>query len=197
MNWNLDLRGAARKKRRAYPTKTALNLYFKEDRTTKPATVALYVLFALALLAAAGKFLVYDRLQTNLRLEEEALRLESQTAAVVRQLEDYPAVLEEYTCLAPTDREQALTDRMEVLDLIDQIIRPAARISRVTIQDQQVLVEFSGVSLVETAALVSQLEESPLVARTTVDTAASETGNSAVVDVEMLIELADGEEAEP
>ena len=59
------------------------------------------------------------------------------------------------------------------------------------------LVEFSGVSLVETAALVSQLEESPLVARTTVDTAASETGNSAVVDVEMLIELADGEEAEP
>ena len=174
-----------------------MNLYFKEDRTTKPATAMLYVLFVLAVLVALGKVLVLDRVLAADQLEVEAVRLESQTAAVTRQLEEWPAVLEEYTRLAPTERELALTDRLQVLDLIDRVIRPAASVSRVTIQEQQVLVEFSGVTLVETAGLVAQLEQSPLVARTTVDTAASEEGGRAAVDVQMLIELTTGEEEEP
>lgn len=194
MNWNREMGGAARKKRRALPTKTSMNLYFKEDRTTKPATAMLYILFILAMLAAAGKFLVFDRVQANRALEDEAARLESQTAAVLQQLEDYQAVMEEYTRLAPTQRERALADRMDVLDLIDDVIRPEAQITAVTIRDRQVLVEFSGVTLVETAGLVARLEESDIVERTTVDTAASEEGTSATVDVEMLIDLAGGEE---
>ena len=194
VNWNLDIGSAARKKRRTYPTKTTMNLYFRESRGTKPATILLYVLFVLVLLLAAGKFLVLDRVLAVDALEDEAVRMESQTASVMARLGEYPAVLEEYTRLAPTEREQALTDRMDVLDLIDEVIRPAAHISRVTIQDQQVLVEFSGVTLVETADIVSRLEASPLVARTTVDTAASEE-DRATVDVDMLIELSGGEEA--
>jgi len=43
-----------------YPVKRSMNLYYKPDRTTKPATVALYVLFALVCLLGLGKFLVYD-----------------------------------------------------------------------------------------------------------------------------------------
>ena len=194
VNWNLDIGSAARKKRRTYPTKTTMNLYFRESRGTKPATILLYVLFVLVLLLAAGKFLVLDRVLAVDALEDEAVRMESQTASVMARLGEYPAVLEEYTRLAPTEREQALTDRMDVLDLIDEVIRPAAHISQVTIQDQQVLVEFSGVTLVETADIVSRLEASPLVARTTVDTAASEE-DRATVDVDMLIELSGGEEA--
>ena len=194
VNWNLDIGSAARKKRRTYPTKTTMNLYFRENRGTKPATILLYVLFVLVLLLAAGKFLVLDRVLAVDALEDEAVRMESQTASVMARLGEYPAVLEEYTRLAPTEREQALTDRMDVLDLIDEVIRPAAHISQVTIQDQQVLVEFSGVTLVETADIVSRLEASPLVARTTVDTAASEE-DRATVDVDILIELSGGEEA--
>ena len=194
VNWNLDIGSAARKKRRTYPTKTTMNLYFRENRGTKPATILLYVLFVLVLLLAAGKFLVLDRVLAVDALEDEAVRMESQTASVMARLGEYPAVLEEYTRLAPTERERALTDRMDVLDLIDEVIRPAAHISQVTIQDQQVLVEFSGVTLVETADIVSRLEASPLVARTTVDTAASEE-DRATVDVDMLIELSGGEEA--
>ena len=193
MNWNRDMGTLARKKRRAFPSKTSMNLYFKEDKTTRPATAMLYILFALVMLAAAGKFLVLDRLQATDRLEAEAVRLENQTGGVMQQLQEYPAVLEEYTRLTPTAQEQALTDRTAVLDLIDQVIRPAAGISRVEIQGQQVAVEFSGVTLVETAGIVAQLEQSPLVARTTVDTAASQE-NQATVDVDILIELAAEEE---
>ena len=197
MNWNQDIRGSARRKRHTSPTQATVNLYFKGDRTARPATAILYVLFVLAVLVALGKVLVLDRVLAADQLEVEAGRLESQTAAVTRQLEEWPAVLEEYTRLAPTERELALTDRLQVLDLIDRVIRPAASVSRVTIQEQQVLVEFSGVTLVETAGLVAQLEQSPLVARTTVDTAASEEGGRAAVDVQMLIELTTGEEEEP
>ena len=130
----------------------------------------------------------------TLTITPEEAAGEALTASVMARLGEYPAVLEEYTRLAPTERERAVTDRMDVLDLIDEVIRPAAHISQVTIQDQQVLVEFSGVTLVETADIVSRLEASPLVARTTVDTAASEE-DRATVDVDMLIELSGGEEA--
>ena len=195
MNWNRDLRGAARKKRREYPTKRAMNLYFKEDRTTGPATAMLYILFILVVLGAAGKVMVFDRLQTLNALETEALRLEEETLSVQTRRADYQTVREDYTRLAPTAEELAEPDRTAVLDLIDEVIRPAARISQVTIQDRQVLVSFSGVTLVETAELVSRLEQSDLVARTTVDTAASEDGDRTRVDVDMLIELTGGEEA--
>lgn len=193
MDWNRTMGGAARKKRHTYPAKTAMNLYFKEDRTTKPATVILYVLLVAVLLAAAGKFLVFDRLQESARLEAEAVRLESQAAQVMGQLEEYAAVEEAYTRLAPTQGELDSPDPMAVLELIDQVIRPAADIAQVTVRDRQVLVRFSGVDLVETAELVSQLEQSPLVAGTTVDTAAAGE-RSPAVDVDMLIELAAGEE---
>ena len=193
MDWNRTMGGAARKKRHTYPAKTAMNLYFKEDRTTKPATVILYVLLVAVLLAAAGKFLVFDRLQESARLEAEAVRLESQAAQVMGQLEEYAAVEEAYTRLAPTQGELDSPDPMAVLELIDLVIRPAADIAQVTVRDRQVLVRFSGVDLVETAELVSQLEQSPLVAGTTVDTAAAGERGPAV-DVDMLIELAAGEE---
>ena len=106
-------------------------------------------------------------------------------------------MLERYTRYAPTQEELSLTDRMAVLDLIDQVIRPAAEISQVTIQDQQALVTFSGVTLVETAGLVAQLEQSELVAHTTVSTAASEDGRQNIVDVNLFIDLTTGEEAAP
>ena len=42
-------------KQSAYPTKTSMNLFYKPDRTTKPATAALYVLFVLVCLLGLGK----------------------------------------------------------------------------------------------------------------------------------------------
>ena len=198
MNWNRDIGGAARKKRHSYPVKRTMNLYFKEDRTRKPATAMLYILFVLVVLAALSKVMVFDRLQEIEAAKAEATALESEAAAMQQSLADYAQVQERYVRLTPTERELSLTDRMAVLDLIDSVIRPAAELRRVTIQGQQALVSFSGVTLVETADLVAQLEQSELVARTVVNTAASETADRSAVDVDMLIDLAlAGEEAEP
>ena len=195
MNWNRDLSRASLKKRRAVPSKRSMNLYFREDRAARPAAVLAGLLVALAILAVLGKLLILDRLAEEDQLAEKAARLEAQAAQVTLQLEEYPAVEEDYVRLAPTDRERALADRAEVLDLIDRVIRPAAKLSRVTIRGQQALVEFSGATLEETAALVIQLEQSPLVERAAVSAVSAAAG--APADVELLIQLTTGEEDEP
>ena len=35
----------SKKRKKDYPRKRSMNLYYKPDRTTKPATISLYVLF--------------------------------------------------------------------------------------------------------------------------------------------------------
>ncbi|WP_304737756.1 hypothetical protein, partial [Dubosiella newyorkensis] len=46
--------------RGSYPEKRTMNLFYKPDRTTKPATIALYLLFAFTVLLGLSKVLVYD-----------------------------------------------------------------------------------------------------------------------------------------
>ena len=48
------------KKNALYPSKTTINLYVKEDKTSRPSTIALYVLFIAVVLLALTKVLVYD-----------------------------------------------------------------------------------------------------------------------------------------
>ena len=43
------------RKKDEYPVKQTLNLYYKPDRTTKPATIALYVLFVLTCCMTCGR----------------------------------------------------------------------------------------------------------------------------------------------
>ena len=106
----------------AYPGKREMNLHYKPDRTTKPATVALYVLFVLALLLAAAKFLIYDPLMDLESTRQELARVEAVKADYDARLEEYPEVKRQYQLYAATDEELSQTDRMEVLELVDRVI---------------------------------------------------------------------------
>jgi hypothetical protein len=83
----------------------------------------------------------------------------------------------------------AQVDRMDILNLIDSKIRTAATVESVTVKEQQVIIEFSGVTLKQTADIVSKLEESPIVADITVDTASTADGNTDAVKTNILINL--------
>ena len=149
------------------PTKGTMNLYYKPDRTTKPATIALYVLFALTVLLGLSKVLVYD--------------LWIQVAGVMAELSDYDQVEERYFRYAATEEEQALVDRMDVLFLLDSAIGTGTQMNSITITGDEVQVRFSGVTLAQTARIVSTLESSPLVAGTTVTTASTTQEEGALV----------------
>lgn len=194
MKWNTDVRQLMAGKKTVYPTKRSMNLYFKVDRTTAPATAALYVLFALAVLLALGKIMIYDFMMQEKQLESQLLSLEQCTVQQMQQLENYDQVLEDYIRSVPTQQEQDQPDVMELLSLIDTTIRPAARVSQVDIADNQVVISFSGVTLAQAADLVVRLEQSPLVADTQVDTASSTDGNQQV-EVHVYFQVAQEETA--
>lgn len=194
MKLNTDVRQLITRKKAVYPTKRSMNLYFKVDRTTASATVALYVLFAVAVLLGLGKVMVYDLVMEEKQLESQVLELEQRTVQQLEQLERYDQVLEDYIRSFPTQRELEQADVMELLALIDTTIRPAARVSQVAIADNQVVISFSGVTLAQAAELVVQLEQSPLVANIQVDTASSSKG-SELVEVHTYFQIAQEESA--
>ena len=180
MKLDTDVRHLVARKKIVYPTKRSMNLYFKVARTTAPATAALYVLFAAAVLLGLGKIMVYDFMIQEQQMENQAVALEQRTARQMQQLKNYDQVLEDYIRSIPTQQEQEQADVMELLALIDTTIRPSAQVSQVSIEDNQVVISFSGVTLAQAADLVVQLEQSPLVANTQVDTASSTDGTSQV-----------------
>ena len=182
------LNTAVTRKKTVYPTKKTMNLYYKQDRTTKPATAALYILFLCVVLLALAKFLILDML---IELGDKKERLEvnqSKLEAYDEQLADYDKVLLEYERYAATP-DEAVTDRLELLALIDSAVRQTAKVDSIEINEEEMLLQFSGVTLSQTANIVQQLEASPLVASTQVNTAATTEGGRDTVRASVLIQL--------
>ena len=194
MKLDTDVRQLMAGKKAAYPTKRSMNLYFKVDRTTAPATVALYALFAVAVLIGLGKIMISDFVVQERQLESQVLALEQRTAQQMQQLKSYDQVLEDYIRSIPTQQERDQPDVMDLLALIDTTIRPTAQVSQVAITGDQVVISFSGVTLAQAADLVVQLEQSPLVANVQVDTA-STTGGAEQVEVHVYFQVAQEETA--
>lgn len=172
-----------------YPEKRNMNLFYKPDRTTKPATVMLYALFALVCMLGLCKILVYDvweeRNQARRALEAEQEKLNS----VMLQLKDYDEVKERYVRYAAIEEERALVDRMEVLAMLDETVGIAAIRGSISISGSTVQIQFSGATLAEIAQIVNRVEASPIVASTLVSTASTTAEGSEPVLANMLIQL--------
>ena len=160
-------------KKAAYPVKRSMNLFYKPDRTTKPATVALYVIFVLVCLLGLSKILVYDLWQDTAAAQRTLAAAEEERNGVIARLSDYAEVKERYNRYSATDEERDLVDRMEVLALLDEAVGTTAEMRSVSISGSVVQLQFSGVTLAQTARIVKKLEASPIVAYTRVSTATS------------------------
>ena len=176
-----------------YPAKRSMNLYYKPDRTTKPATISLYVLFVLACLLGLSKPLVYDLLAETAAAREILAAAEEELNGVMLELTDYTQVQERYLRYSATDEEQALVDRMEVLALLEGAVEPAAEMETISISGDTVQLRFDKGTLAQASQIVRALEGSPLVESVTANTAlTTETTPpdvSAPVQVNILIRL--------
>ncbi len=171
------------KRKASYPAKRSMNLFYKPDRTTKPATIALYVLFALVCLLGLGKFLVYDVWMETVQAQRALTAAEEQLDSLTLELADYGEVWERYSRYSATDEERDLIDRMEVLALLDKAVGASASMDALSISGSTVQLQFSGVTLAQTAQIVNALEASPIVAYTMVNTAATTQTEGAPADV--------------
>ena len=108
----------------------------------------------------------------NQAAQRELAAAEEELAGVMLELVDYNEVQERYIRYSATEEEQSLVDRMEVLALLD-VAMGGAKLDSVSISGNQARVQLSNVTLAHIAEIVRNLEASPIVAGTTVNTAAT------------------------
>jgi len=150
-----------------------MNLYYKPDRTTKPATIALYVLFVLVCLLGLSKFLVFDIWMETVQAQQTLAAAEEQLSGIMVELADYKEVKARYSRYSATEEERALIDRIDVLALLDDAVGATANMEVISISGDTAQIQFSGVTLAQTAQIVNALEASPIVAGTVVNTAST------------------------
>lgn len=170
-----------------YPAKKTINLYFKEDKTTRPSTIALYVIFFVLVGALTAKILIVD-------LAAELDRAEKQLEAKYDYVEEQLELLEEYSDISSKysrysssylREDEMLVDRMDVLDMLEKTVFLYSQEEAVIITGDVVAVTFHDTNLQETANLVKMVEGYEMVSHVEVSTATLSDGYS----TQMLITL--------
>lgn len=190
-----------KKNKNKIPSKKVMNLYYKEDTTTRPSTIALYVLFILVALLAVGKVAVYD---LAVKLEDEQAKLaynQSLLDAQTEYLADYKDVSSQYSRYSYSylTQEEKVCDRMDILSMLEATLFYKAKLDSVMITDDIVTVSFRGLNLEEAAGVAGKIETYDIVEKVVVNTASlndsvAEEGKDALV-TRMVITLV-SEEAE-
>lgn len=161
------------KKKDAYPTKTTINFYIKEEKKTGVSTILLYTVFVIVVIFALAKWLVFD-LVADLNKEMAAYENNKATLESYQEkLSDYDAVNTEYnrysySYLTETDM---VRDRMDVLKMLEATIFRSSNVQSVVISDNIVSVSLTEVDLEGTSALAKKIENYEMVESVTVNTA--------------------------
>jgi len=176
------------------PSKSTLNLFYKEDKTTGPATMALYIMFAGALLLAFLKFGVYDIYAEAQDLKRQVEEKQDYSDTLLIALKDYNKVKAEYSRYTQNYLKdgEILQDRVELLNVLEETVFALANFKSVSIIDDSIFLNYTGLDLEETAALVLILEGYNCVKDVTVQAASLSVNDSSGVEeinTSMIIEL--------
>lgn len=183
------------KKRRKehFPTKTVMNLTYKEDKTTGPATVLFYLAIALLVVLVVGKFGVLDIVQEVSSLEQHIADMDSQVQTMMAATENYNAVKGEYNRYTQgylQDGEKPL-DRLVLLDMLEETVFAKSNMESTSIVDDCIFINYTGLNLEETSALVKELEEYKWVKDVTVQSASLSSNDRSgieTISTSMMIE---------
>lgn len=168
-----------------YPTKTSINLVYKEKETGK--NMMALVLFGvfLVLLAIFTKFMVIDQLaavnaaEGLYRTRENQLNTLRQSNSVYDQVEaEYSHFGIGYLSQAELDRH----DRVNMLDVIDDKVGISKGIRTIQISENTAVLSFLTLELKDMSTIVSRLEESEYVSYVTVSKSATENYTVSYVD---------------
>ena len=189
-----------KKNKNKIPSKKVMNLYYKEDKTTRPSTIALYVLFILVIMLAVAKVAVYDLV---VKFEDEKAKLAENQALLAAQTEylaDYKEVSSKYSRYSYSylTAEERLCNRIDILDMLEETVFAETTTDSVVISDDVVSLNFKGLNLEDTAKLVAKLEKYEIVESVAVNTSSlndsGEEGSNGIA-TRMVITLV-SEEAE-
>ena len=181
------------RKKDGYPTKTTINLYYKEDKTTRPSTIALYVLFFAVVLLAAVKLLVFDFMMELNGAKNQLAAKEAYLKEQMAYLADYNDVSSKYSQYSYsylTDDEK-ICSRLQVLDMLEETVFLQAEIDSLVMADNVVSLSLHGINLQEAAALAQKLQGYEIVEKVEVNTASlnGSATDKASMETSMIISL--------
>lgn len=167
-------------KKDSYPTKSTINLYYKEDKTTRPSTIALYVLFFAVVALAFCKLFVFDILMELDRAQTELAKNEAYLQTQMKYLEGYNDVSSQYSRYSYSylTEDEMLCDRMEVLKMLEETVFKQSEIETVVVTGDVVSLSFTGLNLEETALLVQEIQGYDIVEKVDVNTASLNSSSS-------------------
>ena len=173
MSLDLNKNITLSKKKDAYPSKKSINLYFKEDKTTRPSTIALYVLFIAVVCLLLVKLLIVDMSAGLAEKQEEVAKKQATLIERSALLTEYEEVLTEYNNYVSSylRDDEKIWDRIEVLKMLDETIYQYGDVGSVSISNKNISTSVVGPDLEETVELVEKLESYEMVDYVTVSTA--------------------------
>ena len=161
------------KKKDQYPTKTTLNLYFKDDKSAGISTFTLYLIFIVVMLVALSKMFVFDLVADLTAAQTQYTQYQTILDAYNVQLENYEEVNDEYNRYSYSylSEQEKIQDRMEVLAVLEQTVFAKGNVASISISGNMISITLNDIELNETAALAKMLEEKEMVERVSVNTA--------------------------
>lgn len=182
-----------KKKKEHFPTKTTINLFYKVDKTTGPVTAMLYIMFALVLILALGKFGVYDIMQQVTNLENKLSDTELDVQTMMVATKDYNKVKSEYNRLTQgylTNPEKPI-DRLDILDMLEKTVYKKSTVKNTAITSDSIFLSYTGLDLEGTSALIKEIEAYDWVKKVTIQNASLSTNKYSgdeIVSTTMVIE---------
>ncbi|MBP3676779.1 MAG: hypothetical protein J6I97_00385 [Agathobacter sp.] len=161
------------KKKDNYPTKTTINLYYKEDKSAGISTFTLYVIFIIVILMALSKMFVFDVITDLNKAEKQYNEYQATLDSYMSSLADYEKVNDEYNKYSYsylTDQEK-IQDRMDVLKMLEATIFANSNVQSVSISDDVISVSLTDIDLEKTAVLAKNIESYDIVDNVAVNTA--------------------------
>ena len=185
------------KKKDVYPSKKVINLYYKEDKTTRPSTIALYVLFIAVVMLALAKVGIYDKMEELSAAKAEYTKQQQHLEEQMAYLEKYNEVSSQYSRYSYSylNEDEKVTDRMDILAILEETVYRDANVLSTIITGNVISIQYKDLTLEETAWLVQRLDNYAEVEKVEVNTATMSTSNKEKNELSttMVITLVDKE----
>lgn len=162
------------KRRRQMPVKRTINLATQGEKKMNVGLAIPSVVLIIVIAAVFSKFLVIDRFAEVTAAQKVVYDLQTRLDQGYAELADFDDLSElyaHYTYSGFTAEELNRTDRVDILNLIRNMVLPYAEVNSWSVTGNQLTINMTGESLQQINLIVQQLEQQDLVNFCTVNTA--------------------------
>lgn len=161
------------KKKDNYPTKTTINLYYKEDKSAGISTFTLYVIFIIVILMALSKLFVFDVIADLNKAEAKYEDYKATLDTYMDSLANYDEVNAEYSKYSYSylSDQEKIQDRMDVLGMLEATVYAKSNVQSMSISGDVISVNLTDINLEETSVLAKSIEGYDMVETVNVNTA--------------------------